>query len=101
MHGSVSPATSICAVIAIPPGGVRRQRILCCRQSEFQGSTWQGLKNRSKHPAQSSGDVARERDGFAFDNQSAAHLLEGPVRIQAPEEAVIGPFSPAPFARRP
>src|SRR4029077_11633857 len=49
----------------------------------------QVANDRRDEPAQSGGDVARQRHGLALDVHAAVALFEAPVGIKPPEESVI------------
>src|SRR5512140_2791880 len=65
------------------------QRLSCVCQSKFQRFAWHALDKGAYHPAESGGDVTRQRNRFALNVGPAVFLLEAPECVETPEESSI------------
>ncbi len=61
----------------------------CCCECEVQGFTRDILDEWSGQPTEAGGNVAGQGNGVALDVHAAIGLIKAPVRIQAPQKAVI------------
>src|ERR1039457_7287379 len=73
------------------PRPLLRQRGARRAQRVLQALFGQIPNDRQHDPAQAGGNIARQRDGLAFQPRPAIPLLESPVAVQLPQE----PFASA------